>query len=161
MSSLLRVTAIGIASVVGTLAVPAIAQIPNTWVRINTDEYDNIAYVDRASIQGSTQFRYFWTYVTAGAPYPDEVSQKQVYATSAYVSTDCKTKRYRLRKIRYYDQQSKVIREDDLGESGPDGFATFHPAAIATVNYVCSRGLEQPKPQPKPATKKPAGAVKK
>ncbi len=129
--------------------------LPNSWVRISTDEYDNVAYVDRASIMGSTRFRYFWTYVAAGAPYPDPESKQQIYATAAYVSTDCQTKRYRLRTLRLFNQSNQITREIKYGDAGPDGFATFHPAAIASINFVCSRGIETPKPAPtKPANPK-------
>lgn len=123
-----------------------LAQVPTTWVRINTDEYDNIAYVDRASVKGSTRFRYFWSYVSAGAPFLDDTSGKQIYATSAYVSADCKNKRYRLRTIRFFDQNNQMVQEFKLGDSGMSGFATFHPGALASVNFACSRQLEPPKP---------------
>lgn len=136
-------------------AQPLPKPLPNTWVRISTDEYDNITYVDRASIAGSTQFRYFWTYVAAGAPYPDPESKQQIYATAAYVSTDCKTKRYRLRTLRLFNQSNQIAREIEYGDAGPDGFATFHPAAIASISFVCSRGIKLPKPTlTKPTTPK-------
>jgi hypothetical protein len=132
-----------------------LAQLSNSWVRINTDEYDNVAYVDRASVKGSAKFRYFWTYVTAGAPYPDQESGKQIYGTSAYVSADCKNKRYRLRTVRLYDQNNQIVKEFAYGDRGAEGFATFHPAALASVNFACSRQLPPPKPPaPKSKTQK-------
>lgn len=146
------------------LALPiAIAQtisLPKTWVRISTDEYESTAYVDRGSIKliGNGQFRFYWAYVTAGAPYPDKESGQLVYVTGAYVSTDCKKTRYRIRQLRLLDRSGNTIRTLDYGDSGPEGLASFHPAATGSYRLVCN--YRPPQPAKKPAAQKKPAARK-
>lgn len=110
------------------------------WVKIKTEQDNKIWYVDTGSITGKGRFRYFWSYITGGAPYPDpEVSGQLVYSTAFYLSVDCQQKQFRLRYAQLFDQGSKLIKEFDYGTSRPLGGATPGSGEEASVNYVCSR----------------------
>jgi hypothetical protein len=113
---------------------------PKGWVRVKTEPNNKVWFVDAGSIKGQGRFRYFWSYITGGSPYPDpEVPGQLVHSSSFYLSVDCQQRAYRLRFAQLYDQNTKLLKEFDYGESRPLGKVTPGSGEEASLNFVCSR----------------------
>ncbi|UBF29195.1 hypothetical protein K9N68_15965 [Kovacikia minuta CCNUW1] len=133
------------ATVVGSFipAIPILNSAANAapaksgWVAVTTDSRNKTWYVDNGSIQGRGRYRYFWSYIVGGTPYPD--SGKIAYSTAFYLSVDCQQKRFRLRFAKSLDENNKVIKEYDFGDKGPMGGARADSGEAASLNHVCSR----------------------
>ena len=135
----LTATVIGISST----AIPSLnhsanaAPAKNGWIPVSTDSRNKTWSVDNGSIQGRGRFRYFWSYIVGGDPYPD--NGKVAYSTAFYLSVDCQQKRFRLRYAKSLDENTKVIKEYDFGEKVPLAAVRAGSGEAASLNYVCSR----------------------
>lgn len=129
---------VGIAgSLLGTARVGEAAPAKQGWVAVLTDQRDKTWYVDSGSIQGKGRFRYFWSYMTGGTPYPE--NGKLVHSMAFYLSVDCQQKRFRLRYARSMDENAKTIKEFDFGESQSLGSPRSGSGEAASINFVCAQ----------------------
>jgi hypothetical protein len=116
-------------------ASPAIAQ-SEQWVRITTNNDDDVWYVDKASIKNRGRYRFYWQSIVYGEPV--NVGGKNAVSQVSFNSVDCKTKLRRIRDIKSYDQELRVVGVNrtirDEVEAVPPRSLDMH-----VVNYVCSR----------------------
>lgn len=113
------------------------ASAASGWVQVTTDRGNRIWYVDSGSIQGTGRFRYFWSYIVGGPPFPE--AGKLAHSSAYYLSVDCQQKRYRLRHARSLDENTNLIKEYNFGDSQPLAPAQPGSGEEASINFVCSR----------------------
>ncbi len=96
-------------AVIFTVTLPVLA---DQWVRVISDNDDNVYFLDKASITGSDRYRRYWDAIVYNQP------QKGVYKSIFYNSVDCKTGLLRVRQIVEYDSNNKIISETNDGGDG-------------------------------------------
>jgi hypothetical protein len=122
-------SAVGIATL---LASPATA----SWVRVKTNQNNDVYSVDVDSIKGRGRFRYFWSHVVFGSPIEDggRVAHRAVY----YIFVDCKNKVYQVRFTQFRDKNNQLIQDYIYGEES--SLVTPRPGSSeeASLKFVCS-----------------------
>lgn len=110
------------------------------WVRVITDQANNIYYIDRGTIAGRGNYRFFWVYVELAAPIPVSQSGQMLNGGAVYMSVDCRQKVYRTRYVQLIDQNSKVIDETDVSDQNALGrILPGDKTGLSIVNYACAR----------------------
>lgn len=133
---LLSIAAISLQWTEASQAAPA----KNGWVRVITDESNNVWYLDKGSMQGRGRFRYFWVYFTLGTPLPMSSNGRMLDSGAIYLSLDCQQKQYRTRFVQLLDQNAKVIDEADVSrQSTADRLMPGDTIGAAIVKYACSQ----------------------
>ncbi|MBW4577092.1 MAG: hypothetical protein KME08_17595 [Aphanothece sp. CMT-3BRIN-NPC111] len=107
---------------------PALA---HQWVRVTTDNYDNVYRIDK-QIGGRGRFRRYWMSVIVNQP-DNDTKWKKVLS-----SIDCNLKQRRIRMVVYYDKNNKIIDTDNYGGDGY--LETIPPKSIEgrIANIACS-----------------------
>lgn len=119
---------------------PAAAAPQKGWVRVITDQANNVYFIDRGTIEGRGNYRFFWVYVELGAPIPINQSGQLLNGGAVYMSVDCRQKVYRTRYVQLIDQNSKVIDESDVTDQSAVGkFLPSDKTGMSIVNYACAR----------------------
>lgn len=108
------------------------------WVRIITTDDGDIFYVDRSTITGKGQFRYFWKNIVFPRP-SSTISGRSVYGHLTYESVNCSTMIYRRRILEALDANGRTIRRWNDGDSGDLEVAFPETMQDAVLNYVCSQ----------------------
>jgi len=113
----------------------------DSWVRLLTDDDNEIWYVNPNSVQRNGPIRFFWVYRDASANRPIFVERgRNVYGMTAYLSADCRSGAVRIRAAEFFDENSKLVTKLAPGDRGPAGNAfRGHPVAQAVARYVCDR----------------------
>jgi hypothetical protein len=106
------------------------------WIRIKTDERQNIYYVDTTTIETKGSQRYFWSYIVFGTPYEHE--NKLVYSSAYYLSVNCQEQLFNLHFKELLDENRQVIKEYDYSDSVA-GAPTPGSSEEASLKFVCSR----------------------
>lgn len=129
-------TFLGLLSTVGIATLFASPATAN-WVRVKTNQNNDVYSVDVDSIKGRGRFRYFWSNVVFGSPIEDSgrVAHRAVY----YIFVDCKNKFYQVRFTQFRDKNNQLIQDYIYGEE--NSLVTPRPGSSeeASLKFVCSR----------------------
>lgn len=112
-----------------------LSAVAEQWVRVKTDNNNNVYSIDVSTIEGKARFRYFWSNVIYGEPY--RWDDKLVYSTSYYISVDCSTKSYRVRFEQLLDAKGKSIQDFNYGDNGRSGITEPGSPEDASLKFVC------------------------
>ncbi|MGB3205471.1 MAG: surface-adhesin E family protein [Crinalium sp.] len=116
----------------------AIAAKPK-WVRVSTNENNDVFYVDKSSIKRNGEFRYFWGKVVFAKPYKLVTNNKLAYSHISYKSIDCLTQVYRIRSVTALDRKGKVIGRQIDGEQGDINIALSDTSFSKVADFVCDK----------------------
>jgi hypothetical protein len=117
-----------------SLTLPSSAQ-REKWVRVVTDSSDRSWFVDKGSITGRKPYLYFWSYVFTETPRTFE--GQSYYSAAYYLSVDCQKQLFRLRFVRLYDKDFKLIRDYDYADSLEPSAPPPSSGEAASMNFVC------------------------
>ena len=122
----------------------ATAKPADGWIKVFTDRQNRAWYIDRGSMQGQGRFRYLWMFVNDASGRPLFASRSSAtqgkipYGMAMYVSTDCQSKLVRLRHAQLLDENSNVIVQKTIGDSGPINRADKDELDRAIMQSICS-----------------------
>jgi len=101
--------------VISSLPASALAQSPqHRWVRVTTDNYDNVYRIDK-NVAGRGRFRRYWMSVILPNSAPDDYKWKKVLS-----SIDCQTLQRRIRMRVYYKADGKIYDSNNYSGGGPE-----------------------------------------
>ncbi|HIK18439.1 MAG TPA: hypothetical protein IGS53_24575 [Leptolyngbyaceae cyanobacterium M33_DOE_097] len=118
----------------------AIATAADSWVRVYTNQQQNrVFFVDRNSIKRQGSIRYFWLHIaSANGQALGSYQNGNFHGVNIYASADCKSMHLRFRTVEFYDQNGKLLAQENAGDSGPLlSFARDNPAGRGVSQYVC------------------------
>jgi len=122
LAQFLRPVALALA--IAALSLPAFAEAQHQWVRVTTDNYDNIYRLDK-NVAGRGRYRRYWMSVVLTHPDPDSAwVWKKILS-----SIDCQTFQRRIRSGVWYDRKNKP-------------FNTYAPGGDGQVETVPRKSIE-------------------
>jgi len=134
MFKLLRLTAkFAVTFIPVTVSIFALPALAERWIRVTTDNDDNIYYIDKDSITGSGRYRRYWDAIVYREP------KRGVYRRIFFNSVDCKTRQLRVRIKRDYDENNKLIRERDDGGDGELFVIEVDDSQLPVFKLACSK----------------------
>jgi hypothetical protein len=138
MKKLISSVALPLVLLIG-IAPPLAAQ--NGWVRLLTDDDNEVWYINPGSIQRNGPIRFFWVFRDAAGSRPIFSERgRNVYGMTAYLSADCRSGVMRIRAAEFFDENSNLVTKSEPGDRGPSGKAfSGHPVAQAVARYVCGQ----------------------
>jgi len=112
------------------MAPPASA---HQWVRVTSDNYDNVYRLDK-QVGGRGRFRRYWMSVVLNEPYSSDGSKWNKVLSSI----DCQLMQRRIRTVVWYDINNKIIKTENNG--GDCDLETVPPNSIERriANSACS-----------------------
>jgi len=112
------------------------------WVRIYTNRTQNyVIYLHKTTIVRNGPIRYFWVHLTRADGLPVATSGgRRISGMNLYYSADCQKRVVRLRTMEIYDDNGRLVDQQNLGDTGfVDQMTTDTPETKGITNYVCGK----------------------